>query len=165
MNLIKVFSTEKNKIGQRLVKILRFGKSDVQTPFQASPFGIDSNPVKDMIAVYSETTERGKNVIVGYLNKDMLAEAGETRFFSTDSEGVLKSYAWLKNDGTIEFCGNDHNLIRYSPLNQALQQQVVAINSEITKIAVAISALGGTYIPDTVEIDISESRINELKTI
>jgi hypothetical protein len=47
MQLTRVISTQLDSLNRRLIKVLRFGKSDVQTPFQALPHGIDSNPVKD----------------------------------------------------------------------------------------------------------------------
>ena len=65
INLVKVISTE--IINSRLlVKILRYGKSDVQTPKQVSSYGVDSNPVKDMIAVYAKCGSDNNNIIIGY---------------------------------------------------------------------------------------------------
>jgi hypothetical protein len=50
------------------------GKSDVRECIEVSPYGIDSNPIKDMIALYGPTGENGKDVIIGYLNKNRTAE-------------------------------------------------------------------------------------------
>ena len=60
MNLVKVISSEIDNTKRRIVKFLRYGKSDVQTSFEAMPFGIDSSPTKDMIAIYAPTGENGK---------------------------------------------------------------------------------------------------------
>ena len=62
----------------------------MQTSIEAMPYGVDSNPIKDMVAVYSETTGKGETVIIGYLNKNLKAEVGEFRTFSTDSNGGRK---------------------------------------------------------------------------
>ena len=106
MQLVKVLSSSYDKAKKRLIKLTRFGKSDTQTAMEAMPFGLDSNPIKDMIAVYAATSETGKEVIIGYLNKNQLADAGELRLFSTDATGSLKANVWLKKDGTIELNGN-----------------------------------------------------------
>ena len=116
MNLVTVISSEANNLKQLLVKVLRFGKNDVQTPIQASPYGCDSKPIKDMIAVYSPTGTDGNTVIIGYLNKNSLAGIGEYRTFSTDAQGVEKFYTWLKNDGTIEIGGNTNYAVKYNQL-------------------------------------------------
>jgi len=165
LNIVKVISTELDKQQKRLIKVLRFGKKDVQTPFQSLPFGVDSNPVKDMVAVYGETTSKGESVIIGYLQKNQLAEKGETRIFSVDSNGNLKAYAWFKANGDIHFNGNADNAVRYTALNTALQNEVTALNAEFVKIAAAINAIiPGLYTPATITLNISASKINDIKT-
>ena len=98
MNIVKVFSTEVDSKLRRLIKFLRLGKSDVQTAYQAGSYGMDSNPIKNMVAIYAETGKIGDTVIIGYINRDQLAEPGEIRIFSTDDDGGLKSYVWCKKD-------------------------------------------------------------------
>lgn len=119
MQLTRVISTQLDNLNRRLVKVLRFGRSDVQTPFQALPHGVDSNPVKDWLAVYSETTEKGKPVIIGYINPDQLAEVGGTRIYSTDSDGAVQFAIYLRADGTCEVGGDTDNMVRYSELETA----------------------------------------------
>lgn len=163
MNLSKVISSEFDNLKKRLVKVLRFGKDDVQTAQEAAPFGTDSNPIKDMIAVYMPTSERGKNVIVGYLNKNQLAEVGEHRIYSTDSGGELKAYVWLKNDGNIELLGTGDNLVKYSPLNQELQEFKTAIQAELVKIQAGLTGVGGAYAPGSLTVNISDAKIEKIK--
>ena len=165
MNLVKVISTEFDNAKKRIVKVLRFGKSDAQTPFETSPYGVDSNPVKGMVAVYAATGIKGKAVLIGYLNKNQLADVGETRLFSTDANGELKFYTWLKNDGTLELGGNANNLVKYTPLNTAAAQLALDINAELVKIAAGVAAGGGSYTPATISIDISGAKIDEIKTL
>lgn len=177
MQLAKTISTSIDSLKRRVVKILRFGLSDTLTPIQVAPYGVDSVPIKDMVAVYSETSEKGKSVIIGYLNKNALAGVGEYRTFSTDASGVLKFYIWQKANGTCEIGGNTHNLVRYTPLNAGLQTEVGLINQNLNAIAANLSLLNayvnglvpGTvptpYVPVAVSLDISAAKINEIKTL
>lgn len=160
-----------------MIKVLRYGASDVQESFEVSPFGDDANPVKDMIAVYSSTSEKGQSVIIGYFNKNRLADVGEKRIFSTDEDGNLSTYAWLKNDGTMEIGGNSDFMVRFSELQSAFNELRSDLNSLVTQynahIHVAVDSV--TSAPITVSptvaqgtpstADISGAKINEIKTL
>jgi hypothetical protein len=148
----------------------------VQTPFQALPHGIDSNPVKDMIAVYSETTEKGKPVVIGYLNPDQLAEVGGTRLYSTDSDGEVQFAIYLRADGTCEVGGDADNMVRYSELETAFNQLksdfdalVSDYNSHthIVPQAPSGNTTSQTPIPtgSPSTADITPAKINEIKTL
>jgi hypothetical protein len=161
----KVISTQFDDVKRRLIKVLRMGRSDVQTPNEVMPFGIDSSPIKDMIALHVETDQLGRRVIVGYLNKNQVAKNGETRLFSLDAQGNLKAFLHLKNDGSIELNGNSDNLVRYTPLDTALQSQATAINTELGKIAAVLNGIiPGSYVVTPVSINTSQSKINDLKS-
>lgn len=164
VQLVKILATAANSLGQLIPKFLRYGKDDVQTALQSAPYGVDSNPVKGMVAVYAPTTNNGRKVIIGYINQS-LAAVGETRLFSTDADGALKFYTWLKNDGTLELGGATNNLVKFTALSTALNNQDTLINAELAKIASALALVGGSYLPGTVTTDISNSKINEIKTI
>ncbi|MBE9490873.1 MAG: hypothetical protein IMY67_11305 [Bacteroidetes bacterium] len=142
------------------------GGEDTQTAIQAAPFGIDSNPVPDLIAVYAQTSEAGRTVLIGYLNKEQVAAVGETRLFATDANGneQVKGYIHLKNDETIEIGGNTDNMIRFSPLDSALQGLIVDLQAELVLIAAGIATGGGAYSPGILNLDISASKIEETKT-
>ena len=164
LNITKVISTSFDDLRRRFIKVLRKGKSDVQTPMEAAPFGIDSNPIKDMIAVYGQTEEKGKTVIIGYVDKNKLAASGETRLYSTDNNGGLKTYVWLKNDGTMEIGGNTKHMVRYEELNTALQNFKTLMQTELGKIQTGIIAGGGSYTPGSLTIDVSPAKIDNIKT-
>ena len=156
LNAVKIISSEIDSKVRRVIKFLRLGKYDVQTSFQVAPYGVDSNPIKDMVAIYGPTGEKGKTVIIGYINKNQVAAPGEYRTFSTDADGELKFYIHQKANGTCEIGGSSHNLVRYTPLNSALQ-------TELGIIAAAINAIvPGSYSPT---LDITASKINEIKTL
>lgn len=162
----KTLSTSIDNLKRRIVKALRFGKSDVQTSLEVGPYGIDSNPIKDMVAIYAESAIKGDTVIIGYITKNKIAGIGELRTYSTDVNGVEKFYTWLKNDGSLELGGNIHNLVRYSTLNASLQNEVNLINVELGKIATAINGIvPGAYVPTPISINIDSSKINEIKTL
>lgn len=176
VNFIKVISTEIDDLQRRVIKFLRYGKSDVQTSEQVSPFGIDSNPLKDMIAIYAPSSVRGGNVVLGYLNKNQLAAIGETRLFSEDPNGDLSTYLWIKNDGTIEVGGNTDFMVRYTALESSFNELKDDLNNHIQN----YNSFANAYVPGSPTVtglpptatastesaaDITGAKIEEIKTI
>lgn len=133
MNLVKVYSTSINNLKQRIVKILRFGKYDVQTPYETSPYGIDSNPISNMIAIYGSTSDLGDNVIIGYINKNQKAAVGEFRTFATDSNGNEKFYTWMKSDGTMEIGGDSNFAVKFNELKAEFNKLKTNFNNHLTE--------------------------------
>ena len=154
IKLVKTISTSFDTFKKRIVKVMVMGKNDVQTCQQITPFGVDSNPTPNLVAVYAKTGEMGKTVIIGYLNKDLLAGIGETRLFSTDEVGVLKSYIWLKNDETIEIGGDGDFMVRYSALATAFN----LLKTDLDTVRAALS------LPPSLA-DISGAKIDKIKTM
>lgn len=165
LNLVKILSASTDDLQRRVVKFLRYGKSDIQTAVEAAPFGTDANPIKDMVAIYAPTGEKGKQVIIGYLNKNQLSEPGEHRIFSTDANGEEKFYIWLRNNGNCEIGGDQYNAVRYQPLDEGLQNLVTSLQLELGKIQTSITSLGGTYTPGTLQLNIEDSKIDKIKTL
>ena len=97
--------------GMRMIKVDQFGAKE---PYECAPFGFDSNPVKDMTAVYADTSENGEPVIIGYINENQLSDIGELRLYNSN-----KSYIWLKNDDTIELNGNSRTIVAFIDLKTA----------------------------------------------
>lgn len=164
MQIVKTISTELDKLKRRVIKVLRYGKSDIQTSIEVGPYGVDSNPIKDMIAIYSESGEKGKTIIVGYINKNQLAEPGETRFYSTDDNGGLKNYIWLKKNGDIEIGGNASHMVRFEQLDTEMQNLANFLTQQFTLISTGISTAGGAYTPGVAEINISQAKTPKIKT-
>lgn len=164
LTTVKVDSSIIDKLKRRVVKFIRMGNSDVQTSIEANAFGIDSNAPAEMIALYAESSIKGKNYIIGYLNKNQLAETGEVRIYSVDANGNQKFYTWLKNDGTYEIGGNVDNAVRYAKLEAGLNSMVNLINENLPLIATGIATGGGAYTPINITLDISEAKIAEVKT-
>lgn len=156
--LTKVISTAFDSIRRLVTKVRIMGNDDTRTAFSLAPYGVDSNPIAGMRAIYADTTNKKDSVIIGYINKDLLAEVGETRLFSTDENGELKTFIWLKNDGKIQLGGDAKHAVRYEDLNSALQNFQTFLQAELGKIATGIVAGGGAYTPGTVNIDISSSK-------
>lgn len=177
MNLIKVLSSEIDSLSRRVVKFLRFGKDDVQTSLEVSPFGIDSNPVKDLVALYSATEEHGRTVVVGYINKNQLSNTGEVRMYSTDTNGDVQTYTWLRNDGTIEIGGDSDFMVRYSVLKEEYDKTKDALDAIMNVLSgspinepgngspSALQAALSAALTGKVTGDISGSKIDEVKTL
>jgi len=174
LNFIKVISTIITAAKERKVKFLRFGKSDVQDVIQAGPYGTDSHPIKDMVAVYGTTDEKGKNVVIGYLNKNALAAVGEHRTFSTDSTGAVKFFIYQKNDGTCEIGGNADFMVRFNKLKTGFDLLKTELNAFVTifnaHVHPGVTAGGASTlvsitpgVPAAATID--DSKIDEIKTI
>lgn len=174
MNIMKVISTEIVEQGRRWIKGLRTGTKDVRTASQATPFGIDSAPLKDMRAIFARTEERGRSVIVGYLLDNMLAQDGETRLFSLNSDGELQTYLWLKKDGTILLGGDAKNLARFQELKEGFDQLKADLNDLISKYNTHVHSgvttgggiSGATTTTDTASTaSIDDAKIDEIKTL
>lgn len=175
-NLVKVLSTETGQLGRRIVKFLRYGNSDVQTSISAQPFGVDANPVKDMIAVYAPTSEMGKTVIIGYLNPDAVAEIGALRIYSTDTNGAVKAVIYLRANGDAEINGAEDNMVRYSKLETAFNdlksdfnKLVTAFNAHLHPTAAVGPPSPPTPVPNSIpaipsSADITGAKIDNVKT-
>lgn len=165
MNLTRVISTTLDSVKRRITKITRYGKDDdTQTGLEASPYGIDSNPINGMVAVYAETASKGKQVIVGYLNKNQLAGVGEHRSYATDTTGALKFYIWQKADGTCEIGGTTKHMTRFEDLETGFNQ----LKSDFNAFLVHVHGAAGTppappATPSTASI--ANAKINEVKTL
>jgi hypothetical protein len=176
VNIVKVLSSEADKVKQRVVKILRYGKNGVQTGLEATPYGIDSNPIKDMVAIYLETGSRGDTVIVGYINKNQLAKPGELRLYATDKDGAQKFYTWMKDDGTYEIGGNTKHMARFEELETGFNTLKTDLNNLISAFNAHMHATAGTGppVPPTPgsgipaiasTASIASAKINEIKTL
>jgi len=131
MKILKVAGSSFDNLKRLVVKIWN-GKSDTRTAIEASPYGIDSNPVKDMVAIYAKTELDGNEYIIGYLNKNRLAEIGETRLFSTDSTGNLKAFVWLKSDGIANLNGDiNGGLIKIDNLKSQYDANLLNIKNSV----------------------------------
>ena len=155
----------------RVVKVLRMGKDDVQEAAECAPFGVDANPIKDMIAVYAETIDKGDSVIIGYLNANQLAAPGEVRMYSTDADGAMKTYTWLKADGTMEIGGSANHMVQYEALATAfnkLKSDHDALIDEWVSFC-AVYAPGPSVVPIPTSAahstaDISPAKLDKIKT-
>lgn len=164
ITFVTTISTSLDSIARRIVKFTRLSISDVQTAVQGGPAGMDSNPRKNLKAIYSPSMASGRPVIIGYVNRNQLADVGETRLFAEDADAALKTYVWLKKTGIVEIAGSADNAVAFEDLKQAMDQLAMDINTELTKVQAAIVALGGAYAMVPITIDISAAKINEIKT-
>lgn len=141
--------------GMRMIKVDQFGAKE---PYECSPYGFDSNPVKDMTAIYADTSENGEPIIIGYVNENQLAEVGELRLYNSE-----QGYIWIKKDDSIELNGNARTIVAFQNLKTELENTISKLNAELTKIQYAITGLGGTYPKVDVSIDIDSSEVKDVK--
>ena len=146
--------------GQRILKVLQYGP---KTANECGPFGLDSSPLENYTAIYAETANVGESLIIGYIQKKQLANPGESRLFSLDSNGVLKAEIFCKSDGTIILNGGGFNSVRYENLNSELQQLKTDMNTELLKVQTAITTLGGTYANAPLNLDLTTAKSDTIK--
>lgn len=158
-SIVKVDSTSIED-GFRSAKVEQYG---MKTADLVQPFGEDSNPIKNMVAIFEETDTDGNPIIIGYLSPNALAAVGERRMYSVDGSGSEKAFIWLKNDGNIELNGSGDNVVRFTPLERGLMQMVQKFNLELTKIQTAISGVGGAYAKVDVDVDVSGAKVDNVK--
>jgi len=154
------FSDSSIELGKRILKVLQFGAKSAD---ECLPFGIDANPLKDMTTIYADTSNDSESIVLGVINESQEADNGELRFYSMDSNKVVKSVVWLKKDGTIEFNGNTYSMVRFEPLKTGLQNYDNLVNIELGKIQSAITSLGGTYSRLNINHDIDAAKFDKNK--
>ncbi len=147
--------------GRRIIKSFVRSKRDVHTSYQVSNWGDDSTPVSGADIIHAETAT-DETLIIGTININQKTNPGEKRIFATDSEGNIVVDIYLKNDGTIEMAGDSDNVVKYTPLDTALQSFKNLVNAELVKIAAVIP--GGAYVHVPTTIDISSSKNELIKT-
>lgn len=158
-SIVKIDSTNIDD-GFRVAKIEQYG---TKTADVVQSFGEDSNPIKGMTAIFQETDTNGDPIIVGYINKNVVAAEGERRMYSLGSDGSEQAFIWLKNNGDIELNGNSDNVVRFSELESSLMIMVQKLNIELAKIQAGISSAGGAYAKVDVDIDVSNAKVENVK--
>jgi hypothetical protein len=158
------FSKYKESIisnGKRILKVLEFGP---KTANESMPFGYDAQPIKEMTAIYADTSNNSESVIIGYINTNQLSNAGEVRLYSVDENNVLKSFLWLKNDGTLELNGNTYTAVRFEPLQSGINAKDNLINIELGKIAAVLNSLApGSYTVTPISTNITNAKSEDVK--
>ena len=146
--------------GQRILKVMQYGP---KTANECGPFGLDSSPLENYTAIYAETANAGESLIIGYIQKNQIAQQGEARLFSLDSNGLLKAEIFCKADGNIILNGGVNSSVRYEPLNTELQKLKSDINTELLKLQTAVTTLGGTYANAPLNLDLTTAKSDTIK--
>lgn len=131
IKLLKVTQSAYNDLRQLVVTVWN-GKSDTRTAKLATPSGVDANPIKNLTAVYAKTEMDGKEVLVGFINTQLLADVGELRLFATDSTGTLKGYTWLKNNGELHLLGETNFAVKFNELATEFNALKTTVNNHIS---------------------------------
>lgn len=120
--LTTTLSTAVDSMNRLIQKVRRLGKYDIQTAPIAAPYGVDSNPIEGMVAIFAETSMKGDQVIIGYVNKNAIAEVGGLRLFSTNSAGAEQFYVYLRASNNLELGGDARHLARFEELETAFNE-------------------------------------------
>jgi hypothetical protein len=130
VTITKYISSSFDSARRRIIKVLKNGKWDVQTPIQASPAGVDSGPVKKNIrAIYCESEQRGRNILLGYIDTNQLAESGEIRIYSSLEDSQVKAYVWCKKDGILLLNGDANFAVKFNELKEAFDELQDDVNT------------------------------------
>lgn len=159
ITLAKVRDTFKEN-SKLIIKVLQFG---AKTAKQAAPFGIDSNPPDNYTAIYSETANAGESVIIGYINKNYITEKGEIRLYSLNDAGSVQAYAHFRKNGILELNGSQYSAVLYENLKIAIDNQNLAMNTELGKIATGIAGIGGVYVPGVIVANLDAAKSLKIK--
>lgn len=90
------------KNGYRFVKT-RISSAMVDDTKTANPFGFDSSPTKNYIAILTQTSSNEEPVIVGYLNpRTPELNVGDSIMYATDEDGNITTKVILRGEGDIE---------------------------------------------------------------
>ena len=168
-----LFFSRVKEATEEFIKILRMGRSDIQTADAILPFGINSKPNKSSVAVYGKTSEKGEPVILGYLFQSPDTSEGETTIYAKDSSGNTVFEIKLKNDGTCEFGGDSDFMVRFNELKSGFDELKSDFNNFINNtynIHQHPTAALGAPSPPTITgsssfASIDSSKINEIKTL
>lgn len=148
------------EFGKRIMKLSQFG---TKTAKEVGPFGFDSSAPEDLTAIFSETTNKDESIIIGYINKNQVAQVGESRMYAINNSGEVVSYIFCRANGTTEIMGNEFSAVRYENLEIDLNSFKDLINAELSKISVSIGSLGGVYTELPLIININNSKSENVK--
>lgn len=144
-----VNGTSFDNLKSRLIKFIGYGTNDVKNQPEAMPYGLDSNPVKNMTAIYVQNVS-GQLVVIGYININQLADVGEFRTYATDKDGNLQGSVWLKNNGDVNIVaqGNSTKIkLNQGSSNAVLGDKLNTTLNDIVTVLTAINAWGITVAP------------------
>jgi len=126
-------------------------------------FGMVSRPSKGTHGF--RVSIGGLSIIIAAVRHDVDPpdNPGEVKHYSTDENGVVKSLHVLTSDGKHVFNGGGDNAVAHADLQTDLDSLASDINTELGKIATAITNLGGAYVHTPVSVDISAAKVGEIE--
>lgn len=141
------------EVGKRILKSVTM--SGAATSKESYPFGFDSSPHPDLTAIYAETSNMQEAVIIGYINKNQIAEPGESRMYALSAHGEFLGFVYCRKDGTTSINGDAFSAVRFQELKTQIDLLQSQINSQLPLIASGIATGGGVYTPTNVSIDLT----------
>ena len=146
---------------KRIIKAFTIGGA--ATAKQVYPFGFDSQPLEGVTAIYSDTSNKDESIIIGYINKNQLAEVGASRMYALGESGEVSGFVFVRASGVLELNGSDFSAVRYENLKAKIDLLQTQINSQWPLIAAGIATGGGNYTPTSVNVDFSNTQSPTVK--
>jgi len=147
--------------GKRILKVFQFG---AKTAKESSPFGFDSSAPENWTAIFGETSNKGESVIIGYINKNQLAEVGSSRIYAIGSSGEVVGYVHSRASGVLELNGSEFSGVRFQPLKSAIDAKDIQVAGELAKIALVLNSLvPGSYTPGPITTNLTSTESQTVK--
>jgi hypothetical protein len=167
-----------NKDGESNVRLLQVQISedeDVQTVEQFRMPGDDAAPINsdDDNNILSKCVvfDIGESWKIAFVVDDGIvpdSTPGVKKIYSIDPAiGAIAAWQKFLTDGVIEINGNADNAVAWQDLDDAFNTAVTGfvaqVQAELVKIQTAIAAIGGSYTPGTLTLDLSGAKVDEVK--
>lgn len=147
--------------GKRILKVFQFG---AKTAKEVGPFGFDSAAPENWTAIYGETSNKGESVVIGYINKNQLAEVGGSRMYALGSSGEVVSFVYARASGVLELNGSTYSGVRFQPLKSAIDANDLMVAGELSKIALVLNSLVlGSYTPGPISTNLTGAESSTVK--
>ena len=134
IKVTNVISSIIDAVRRRRPKLQVSGQVDIQNVYESLPWGDDVNPPDGIKAIWAESSVTGKAVLLGYVNTNQLEELqkGERRIYSTNETGEdVAAFIRMLNDGTMHVLGTGDFLVRYTPVETAINELTQKLNDHI----------------------------------
>jgi hypothetical protein len=133
--IVSRYITTTTSEGKRLNTVVCFGtdNTDPRQGYNVAPFGFDSVGTQNLQAVYADTANNRYPIILGWLNTSVVAQEGESRMYSTDSNGGVVGYVYLKNNGELNLLGDSNWAVKYTELASQFNELKGKFNDLVSK--------------------------------
>jgi len=165
--LIKGSSYRVNRDGsgkKLLLEVEITDPDDIQTVELMTQAGDDINPPDNSRVTIIKIGSAWKIAIASDdgIAPDETLNKGERKIYASDGTDIKSFINWLVN-GNVQINGSGDFAVRYDALSTILDTLATDINTELGKIATAITGLGGSYTVSPISINASSAKIETIE--